>query len=137
MPKLLGGKPLDDPVVAVAPVAQPVMQPVAARLPELDRFGDEQVPAPEVGHGNLGRRRPALLQFLDAPVKLRTGADDLRLPAGPGAELRSPGPGPEVRLAAGLRHHAHAALGGDLAAQGVPGEDGTGPRMGLQVLALA
>src|SRR5580700_2490412 len=112
----LGGKPLDGPAVAVAPVTQPVVQPVGARLPEFHRVRDEQVPAPEVGHRHLRGWRPAPLQFRGAAVEFLAGADDPRLPAGPGSDLRATGPGPEVRLATGLRHDAHAALGGHLAA---------------------
>src|SRR5579859_4481527 len=119
----LGRKPFDGPAVAVAVVAQPVVQPVAARLPELHRVRDQYVPAPEVRHRDLRRLRPALLELGHPALQFGAGRDDLRLPAGPGAELRPAGPGPVVRLAVGLGQHAHRALGGHLAAQGVPGED--------------
>src|ERR1700683_47111 len=112
-----GREPLDGPAVIVTPVAEAVVQAVLARLPELDRLRYEQVAAPEVGHGNGGRRRPALLEFLDAPGEFIARADDPRLPACPGSDLRSVRPGPEVRLAVLARHRDHAALGRDLALQ--------------------
>src|SRR5580704_2426388 len=128
---------LDDPAIIPAPVTQAVMKTIGTRLPEFDGLRDEHVPAPEVGHRHARRGRPALLELGHPAVKLRAGPDDLRLPAGPRSDLRPARPGEELRLAAGLRHRAHAALGGHLAAERVPGEDGTRPRTRGQVLALA
>ena len=45
----LGRKALDDPAVALTAVAQPVVEPARASLPELDPFGDHAVAAPELG----------------------------------------------------------------------------------------
>ena len=45
----LGRKALDDPVIALPAIAQPVMEPAGTSLPELDRLRDHAVATPEFG----------------------------------------------------------------------------------------
>ena len=48
-----GVEPLDDPRAAVAPVAEAIVQPVVAVLPELPRVGREAKPSPRRGPRNV------------------------------------------------------------------------------------
>src|SRR5882672_1129212 len=57
----LGRKPLDPPATGVAGIEQPVVQPVGAALPELDRLRHDAVASP------VGRARWALAV---APARL-------------------------------------------------------------------
>ena len=51
------GEPLDDPRLARAPEAQPVVQPVGPALPELDGLGDQPQAAPVRGPRDRARPR--------------------------------------------------------------------------------
>src|SRR2546421_520120 len=117
-----GGEALDDPVRSLAPVTQPVMQPVGAPLPELDNVMPEPVAAPEAGHGHYRARRPSLLEPRITVVEHGTGSDHRRLPACPRPELGAMRAGMEIWLAFPLGQWRDRALDDDLASQRVPGE---------------
>src|SRR6202035_1378830 len=130
-------QPFDGPAAAGTPIAQPVMQPVLPGLPELDPVGHDQVPAPEVGHGDLGPLRPPRGQFRHPVVKLGAGREDRRLPRRPRADLGQPGPRVIVRLSLFLAQLPCHALHRHLAAETVPGEQGAAARVGREVAPLA
>src|ERR1700733_7868619 len=120
---------LDLPPLDGAPVAQPVVQPVLARLPEFDLLGLQHVPAPEVGHWHgaaaIRPLRPATVQLSGPVLELGTVVEYGRLAASPGAQLGATRPGPEVRLAVLPGQHGHRAFRGHLALQRVPRENYT------------
>src|SRR5579872_168231 len=133
-----GREPLHHPSFAVLPaVAQAVMQPVPARLPEFDNHRGDQVAAPEVRHRHGGARRPPPFEFGGTLVELLTCFQHGGLPARPCAELRSPWPRMVVGLALLLGEHRDCPLHGHLALQRVPGEQDGRARAGSQILALA
>src|SRR6266480_5947426 len=136
MRRASGGQTIDGPAPTHlpgpphhAPVAQPVMQPERASLPELHRVGFEKVPAPEVRHRDLPRLWPASLQLGDTVIQDSPRRDHGRLPAGPRPDLGEPGPRPVVGLALGLRQLADRALDDHLALEAVPREHQAGRRV--------
>src|SRR5438270_39826 len=118
---------LDDPAVALPPVAEAVVEAVGLLLPELDTLGGDPVAAPasRTGHvrvigvslGDLGH-----LRLEGGPAR-----DDLALTGRGGAASRAGRAGQPVTVGLGLAHpldrpaHAHLTMDGQ-----EPVEDGGG-----------
>ena len=98
------------------------MEAAVAALPELDAVGDDAVPAPEIGQGDLALGELALHLF---HLFVQQGArlDDLALGRGPGADLAAAGAGQEIGQGLTGRDALGAAVDLHLASQGHPGQE--------------
>ncbi len=85
-PSWLGREALAAPAVYLANVAQPVVEPVVAVRPQLDRVRDDAVPAPERGKRDRAFAEP-LLDVAHPPEELRPVFEHLRLRRRPGCDL--------------------------------------------------
>src|SRR5207249_1773536 len=93
----LGGQALDRPAVALAHVAEPVVEPVLAVLPELVAVGNEAEPSPLRRQRHL--RFPELrFEPAESRVELLPRGERLRLVRGERGDLTRPGTGVEVAL---------------------------------------
>ena len=116
------------------------MQPARAPLPELHRLRHDAYAAPEVRHRNLGTVRPALGQGCIPRVQRGPALPrwkHRRLAAGPGTQLGTPRPRPEVRLGLGAVHPLGTPDDHDLALEVVPGEHQADRWVARQLSALA
>src|SRR6266511_2689823 len=112
-----GREALDDPdTIIPAAIAQAVVQPAGAALPELDRLGDHAVAAPvrRPGHLPVGVGGRELVQ---AALQRRTAVDRLALARGPGAQAAAERPALEVGVGLGRRDLLDAPFDADLALQ--------------------
>src|SRR5439155_22640034 len=117
---LLGGEPLDEPAVALAAIAQPVVEPVRAVLPELVALGRDSEAAPvrrpqDVAASRLERCHPRL--------EARTTLDHLALRRGARADLGAAGTRAEVRLRLGFLDALDGSLDPHLPPEGIPVEE--------------
>src|SRR5258708_38458432 len=96
-------EPLDRPARAVAPVAEAVVEPVIAVLPELVRLGSDDEAAPDLRTRHRSRR-VSLLQLLDGLLELAPARYDLALVRRARRQLRPVRPRGEVRVRVGERH---------------------------------
>src|SRR6476469_5986923 len=106
-------QPLEPPAGVVAPVAEPVVQPVRAALPALDLIRGEQVSAPMFGARDV-LSGEALAHLLHPALEGRPIVERPALLARPRAELRVAGPGGEVRVGVPRRELAHRPAQTDL-----------------------
>src|SRR5262249_56096717 len=82
-----GRQSFHQPVLFVAAITQPIVQPVDSALPEFHRIRHNTVTAPEIGHRHRRTLRPALFQPRVRILDLGPGRDHRRLPAPPAPAL--------------------------------------------------
>src|SRR5690349_22091058 len=91
------GEALDQPAVLVPPVAQPIVEPTAPTLPELDRFRRKSPAAPVRGQGNFATGI-FLLEHFHAVFEHAASGNDRALLRHPGGELAGPWARVKVRF---------------------------------------
>src|SRR6478735_7960393 len=130
----LGRESLAPPAVAVAAIAQPVVQAGLPPLPELPRLGLQAIAAPV--------RRPRRLEHVPGAVarcireQRRARLDHLALRRGPGADARIERPRIEIGVGLGIAHLLDGALDADDALELDPVELQRSERMDRQLAAL-
>ena len=100
-----GRQPVDAPAGALARVAEAVVQPERPALPELDRVGDEQEPAP-VRRPGTSSRRTGSSRLGHTPLQRLAVLQHRLWCERPRAELRVARPRGEVRVGLGPRRAA-------------------------------
>src|SRR5262245_11244012 len=133
---VLGREALDPPAVAVAHVAQPVVQSVVAVLPELVRLRAQAVAAPVLGPRDVAPFELAR-ELGDGHVELRSVGEHAALFRRRRCELRAAWPRREVGIGLVLAHALDRPLDPHLPAKPRPVEEEGGLRVGLELAALA
>ena len=132
----LGADAVAGPVVAVADIAEAVVEAAGAALPEFDFVGDEGVAAPV---GGAGDGFVGVLDFEFGGAGFEVGAIgyDLALGGGPGTDLMGAGAGGEVAFGFVVGEFPDEAAGGDLALACGPEEADGGAVVFGEFLAFA
>lgn len=123
-------------MIALAQVAEAIMEAAGAALPELDFVRDQGVAAPVLGAGD---GLVLVLSFDFGGAGLEVGAvwDDLALSGCDGTDLMAARPGGKVAFGFFVRQFPDQASGGDLALAGGPKETNRGAIVLFQLLAFA